>query len=673
MDKKNDAPSYREERKQRLAKAAKKKNMKKGDTTDLIAGIIKAIAIVAVIGILCAGLYIYGVPQSIMPALKVGDRTYTMSEYSYYYSTVFQTYANTAYSYVSQYGFNLSGFDYTISPADQTTKDDDGNEITWDEFFRNNVVETLETYNYYLDLAEKDNITLNDKYKEQVESDLSELASTASSNSLSTSRYISYMFGRGLNEKKFRSLLEDQYLVAQIIESQEDEIKEGITMEDIEAAYEADPSEYEAIDIRLLGIAIEKDEEAENTADDTTEAVADDTTEAVADDTTEAVADDTTEAAADDTTEAPAADDTTEAASEPETEAPAAEPSEAELIANEMLSKVTDEDSFIELCKEYCAEDQKATFEDPSASLAMGIKKTTVAQNIDEELADWLFSEERQVGDKRVFVASDYAYVIMIKNTAYREETPLVSARHILISYSEIANELAAEAATEADTTEAVTDEPASEETPADDTTAAPEETTPATDDTTEAAENSNEVLTASDGKEITADGSYSAEVVLKAYEKALEIYNTYLSGEKTEEAFAELAEQYSDDTGSIKSGSDDSDSSGTSTSEGGLYEDIAKGKMVAPFEEWVYDESRQPGDVGLVQTTYGWHVMYFVSSHEEAQWIEEIRDSIASDKQKEYEESVSDQIKGAASTTMFTKLAGNAALSAVEKLYGLK
>ena len=82
-----------------------------------------------------------------------------------------------------------------------------------------------------------------------------------------------------------------------------------------------------------------------------------------------------------------------------ETEAEASEPSEAELIANEMLEKVTDEDSFIELCKEYCAEDQKATFEDPSASLALGIKKSTVSKNISEELADWLFSDERQVGE----------------------------------------------------------------------------------------------------------------------------------------------------------------------------------------------------------------------------------------------------------------------------------
>ena len=658
MDKKENENNYREERKQRLAKAAKKQNKKKGDTADVIVGIIKALAIVVAIGIVLGALYVYGVPQSLLPALKVGDRTYTMSEYSYYYSSTFQTYANTAYSYQSQYGFNLSGFDYTVRPAEQTKKDDDGNDITWDQFFRDSVTETLETYNYYIGLAKEQGVTLSEENKKQIDSDIEEIAKSADSNGFSTSRYISYMFGKGLNEKKLRSLLADQYLVAQMIELQEDELKKDVTMEDIEAAYNEDPSDYLSVDIRLLGIAIEDEDKAEETATDEATTAAETTTEAEATEAeateseeTEAEAAETEETAADDTT---AADETTEAAEEEPSE-----PSEAELIANEMLSKVTDEDSFIELCKEYCAADQKATFEDPSASLAIGIKKSTVAQNIDEELADWLFSDEREVGDKTVCAAKDYVYVIMIKNTAYREETPLASARHILISYSDIAAELASEKAAEETTTEAA-------ETAEETTEATTEETTAANEETAEAAVDTDEVLTASDGKEIRSEGDkYSAEVVLKTYEKALEIYNEYMNGEKTEDAFAALADQYSSDTASTSKGEN-------SKTTGGLYEDITKGQMVAPFENWVYDEARQPGDVGLVQTTYGWHVMYYVSRHEEAQWIEEIRDSIVSDKLKEHEESISDQIKGTASTTALTKFAGDNALHTIETLYGL-
>jgi hypothetical protein len=34
---------------------------------------------------------------------------------------------------------------------------------------------------------------------------------------------------------------------------------------------------------------------------------------------------------------------------------------------------------------------------------------------------------------------------------------------------------------------------------------------------------------------------------------------------------------------------------------------------MSENFDEWIFDESRKEGDTGLVQTPYGYHVMYFV------------------------------------------------------------
>ena len=34
---------------------------------------------------------------------------------------------------------------------------------------------------------------------------------------------------------------------------------------------------------------------------------------------------------------------------------------------------------------------------------------------------------------------------------------------------------------------------------------------------------------------------------------------------------------------------------------------------MVPTFNDWVFDESRKPGDTGIVKTDYGYHIMYFV------------------------------------------------------------
>jgi len=75
-----------------------------------------------------------------------------------------------------------------------------------------------------------------------------------------------------------------------------------------------------------------------------------------------------------------------------------------------------------------------------------------------------------------------------------------------------------------------------------------------------------------------------------------------YLAGEKTETAFANLAAQYSQDTGSSEAG--------------GLYENLTKEtNFVEEFKNWYLDESRKPGDTGLIKTEHGYHVMYFVDS----------------------------------------------------------
>ncbi len=67
-----------------------------------------------------------------------------------------------------------------------------------------------------------------------------------------------------------------------------------------------------------------------------------------------------------------------------------------------------------------------------------------------------------------------------------------------------------------------------------------------------------------------------------------------------TEESFAALAKERSQDPGSIENG--------------GLYEGIYKNQMVPAFNDWIFDSARKPGDTGIVETEYGYHLIYFVS-----------------------------------------------------------
>ena len=97
---------------------------------------------------------------------------------------------------------------------------------------------------------------------------------------------------------------------------------------------------------------------------------------------------------------------------------------------------------------------------------------------------------------------------------------------------------------------------------------------------------------------------TYSDEEKAAAKEKAEAWLDEWESGEATEDSFAALATENSTDTGSKDNG--------------GLYEDVYPGQMVSAFNNWCFDESRKPGDTGIVETSYGYHVMYFVGQSQD-------------------------------------------------------
>ncbi|MBP3683399.1 MAG: peptidyl-prolyl cis-trans isomerase [Oscillospiraceae bacterium] len=95
---------------------------------------------------------------------------------------------------------------------------------------------------------------------------------------------------------------------------------------------------------------------------------------------------------------------------------------------------------------------------------------------------------------------------------------------------------------------------------------------------------------------------------------KAKEVMDLFLEGDKSEESFAALAVEYSQDG---------------SASNGGLYTDIAKGQMVENFENWCFDEARQTGDYDIVKTEFGYHLMYYVSNR--PVWVEAVENEMMS------------------------------------------
>jgi len=107
----------------------------------------------------------------------------------------------------------------------------------------------------------------------------------------------------------------------------------------------------------------------------------------------------------------------------------------------------------------------------------------------------------------------------------------------------------------------------------------------------------------------IMPEGATSANIRTETFDeaaweasrvKAEELLAQWEKGDKSEESFAQLAMENSQDG---------------SASNGGLYTDVVKGQMVEAFETWCFDANRKTGDYGLVKTEFGYHLMFYVSS----------------------------------------------------------
>ena len=174
-------------------------------------------------------------------------------------------------------------------------------------------------------------------------------------------------------------------------------------------------------------------------------------------------------------------------------------------------------------------------------------EQTTVGNSLSGVTATWLQDEARTAGEYGV-AESDSGYYVLQFVERYRDETPTVDVRHILIK-----------------------------------------------------AETTDEDETDENGSPIPTEEAMNA-----AKEEAQKLLDEFNAGDKTEDAFAALAEANSDDPGS--------------SSNGGLYTNVRKGAMVESFDSWIFDESRQAGDTGLVENTnsgqQGWHVMYYVGQN---------------------------------------------------------
>ena len=502
---KSKAEQYRDERKARIAKAAKQnaKGMEKRNSAKQTASKVISIILVAVIaiGIVASTLNYYGVWDRTIVIGGVGEDNVkiTAAEYEYWYMTVYNNFNSQIANYAQQYGYDTS-----VAPDKQTgtfTNPETQEEMPWDQYIRDGVIQQIKQIKTLYNEAVKAGTELTDADKAAIEKQIEQYRDQAKSmgdsengRKYTLNAFLRFYYGP-FNESFLRKMITQQTLASKYAKDLVKEFSDGYSQEEIDKAYNADKAAYDVVDFRVYTFNSEKLEAAEGEKEDAL------------------------------------------AARQKKADA------EVKKNAEDFLKAAKDEKAFV--AKAAALNSGDKDYKAESATKVRSATQSTVSQQFSEDIAKWLFSGSTKVGAVKLFETEGNYTIILLTKGMHQEKT--VNVRHILFM-----------------TVDSQSGQPLD------------------------------------DDKK--AEAKKNAEDALKTWEK----------GDKTEESFAALASDLTEDTGS--------------QSNGGLYENVLPGSMVEEFDAWIFDSNRKPGDVEIVETSYGYHVIYFSAANDKPYYDSVIR-----------------------------------------------
>lgn len=518
---KSKAEQYRDERKARIAKSAKKNahSMEARNTAKKVANKVISIVLCAVIvlGVVAFSLNYYGALQRVIKIGGVGsDQSVSIAEYEYYYMRAYNQVRYQAQYY--QYYYQTSnGYDLSLTPEEQTqtTKDADGNEITWAEKLHEDTLEIIQLHKAYYNEALKMGLKLtkaDEAFIDKQIEDLRDEAKSAGSNSSSSNSenkvtyslnaYLRKVYGGSINERFLRKQLKIQVLAQKYLTERTNEIAKGYDQKDIDAEYKKDTTAYDFVTFRAYTFKTTELTKEDNETDDALKA------------------------------------------------RQAKANAEVKKNANDFYNAVTNDATFTAKAKELNKDTADYNVDEETK---YSMLKSTAQSTFSEDAAKWLFDSSTKVGSKKLFSDEENGKYIVVLALSKPHQEQTVTARHILFQT-----------------------------------------------------------------KDQNSGNDLSEEEIAKKKTQAEDVLKKFNEGDKTEDSFAALANEYNEDTGS--------------SSNGGLYEHIYPGQMVTEFNDWVFDANRKAGDVELVETDYGYHIIYFVAKDGKDYYDSTIRSSKANE-----------------------------------------
>lgn len=216
----------------------KLKQERKEKKTKRITRIVSVCVVVVVVFVLLFGT---NVLYKNAAAIKVGDTKFTVADYNYYYTAIYQNY----YSYYSSY---YQGYEEYFMPDEASLREE--------------ALAVMQNVAMLTAEAGEAGFKLSEDGQNNITTQLSYIEYYASSSNMSVDSYLAYTYGRGVDEKVFRENMEKWILSEEYTEHVRESY--GYTDEELDAYYEEHKDTLDLITFRtffISGAAREADEE----------------------------------------------------------------------------------------------------------------------------------------------------------------------------------------------------------------------------------------------------------------------------------------------------------------------------------------------------------------------------------------------------------------------------
>lgn len=174
-----------------------------------------------------------GLLQRGINAVKIGDADITAAEYNYYYLTTIQNFQNTYGDYISYFGL-----DFTLPLSSQKYSEN----MTWEQYFEEQGMNSLKNVVVMSEEAKRNNITLTETDKLQIDAFINSLISTAED----INAVLPKIFGKGTTVENLRTTRERYQLAQRYIMYKLSTFK--VTDAEIDEHYNANKNTFDSVD-----------------------------------------------------------------------------------------------------------------------------------------------------------------------------------------------------------------------------------------------------------------------------------------------------------------------------------------------------------------------------------------------------------------------------------------